>query len=807
MYTGTDFELYDALNKYSISNDDTGCTDYPTIPLHQAVEARRVNVVKKLLEHDSGDLVDGNNNSSLHIISTIPDVMKIANILSFGSKKIRTLKRAIENSKKMKLSDSISVEILKEIAVKRYSFSKNILMKLDEKVKQQELIIASILIKSVLPENRLTLLHRKSKNELSPLHFCVIHEKLNVIKLLLDNHIDSKTTMYSADIVFKYAVLHNSIKIIKEINHWYPCYKIHHYRRSLSLIDAINMKDIKMVSYLLEIGLDTNIIDRTTRKAALHHVIDVITLDEILKLILSNANEISNVVEIIRLLISYGANVNIVDASGNTPLHYATRILSLVQIVYTIVDNSYTWDAELSIHDITNIICSDYVTKILKKYGDNDDSISNIHKYGYKILTVLSDNMKDNSIKLTRINMFAKITPIMDIIKVLLDNGGRLVANNKFNITPLYNIVSLEFANEIISNFLEDRIDFNERNERNITPLHHASSLTDGEKAVKTLLEHGAHVNAEDSIGATPLHNACYVAGSYEIAKLLIDNGADVNATDKVKITPLHNACCAGGDEIVKLLIQKGAKIDARDIIGNTPLHEACSSNMKRVVELLLSLGANVNASLIDGTTTLHCAAPYPEIVRILIDNSANVNTLDRCNNMTPIEYAIDSVRCMNSNSAIISATEMVTSVILDAYRFPYITESIAFKRNMQVIDRIVVLSDLKQLCEEEIKKIRSIKITSKYSLYTYLTNNIKLQAIMVNNSTVTEIDLDMFSVYKRLLEKNIRTAKKRINIIFSAIEHLNTIISSSYWSCLPFELKEEIISLLGNEDLKSIVA
>ncbi len=94
--------------------------------------------------------------------------------------------------------------------------------------------------------------------------------------------------------------------------------------------------------------------------------------------------------------------------------------------------------------------------------------------------------------------------------------------------------------------------------------------------AVREFLSNGEDVNIRHEDGFTLLHRAVLDRNA-SIVKLFLKCGADVN--DEMRnsyTTALHMAVIAPRDnEIAKMLIDNGANINAMDKYGNTPLHMA----------------------------------------------------------------------------------------------------------------------------------------------------------------------------------------------------------------------------------------
>jgi ankyrin repeat protein len=110
----------------------------------------------------------------------------------------------------------------------------------------------------------------------------------------------------------------------------------------------------------------------------------------------------------------------------------------------------------------------------------------------------------------------------------------------------------------------------------------------------RALLEAGARVDAPDLIGYTPLLEAAR-DGKLELATLLLAHKANIShrsADNGLGLTALHLATAGGHQELVKLLVARGAAIDARDIELATPLLWATNQHPDIAV-LLVKLGAN----------------------------------------------------------------------------------------------------------------------------------------------------------------------------------------------------------------------
>ncbi|CAD6500059.1 BgTH12-04164 [Blumeria graminis f. sp. triticale] len=126
---------------------------------------------------------------------------------------------------------------------------------------------------------------------------------------------------------------------------------------------------------------------------------------------------------------------------------------------------------------------------------------------------------------------------------------------------------------------------------RGKTALHLAVS-NNRQDIVNLLLKYGAHINAKSDGGWTPLHNALEIESekraSAKILRMLISHGADPNAKLLNGMTPLHIAAQNGNILAVKYLLeQPGIKSTVRDSFGCTPFLRAAKNKRKDIVNLL----------------------------------------------------------------------------------------------------------------------------------------------------------------------------------------------------------------------------
>ena len=194
----------------------------------------------------------------------------------------------------------------------------------------------------------------------------------------------------------------------------------------------------------------------------------------------------------------------------------------------------------------------------------------------------------------------------------------------------------------VVQTLLSSGANVNAANSRGGTALMYAT-VHGKDDVAKVLINNGANINAADRTGKTALMYAARL-GKDDVVKVLINNGANVNAADNRGLTVLMYAAGNGKDDVVKALINKGANVNATGISGGTALRYAAMGGYSTIVQTLLSVPQiDIDAKATDGLTALTIAAANGkhDVVKVLIDHRANVNTTDNADR-TPLIYAAE---------------------------------------------------------------------------------------------------------------------------------------------------------------------
>jgi len=206
--------------------------------------------------------------------------------------------------------------------------------------------------------------------------------------------------------------------------------------------------------------------------------------------------------------------------------------------------------------------------------------------------------------------------------------------------TPLH-LASGKGHTGFVQYLLDKKVPVNVKDVSSSTPLHEAVRAGKIDCA-SILLAAGADPNQKDSSGNTPLHLVMPIASRSEIFAMLLKAGADPNQKDSYGETPLHIAARLGmSEEIIRALINAGADINERNKKGITPLSLAIERNQLTQANLFVRLGADIHAEDIDGNTALTKAfSSGIEMVKAVVVDS-NIMARDS-QGRTPLHIAVN---------------------------------------------------------------------------------------------------------------------------------------------------------------------
>jgi ankyrin repeat protein len=375
--------------------------------------------------------------------------------------------------------------------------------------------------------------------------------------------------------------------------------------RSLIHFATMNCGDCgpQILKKLLENGAEVNAIDNN-KQTALHLVAK------------DSLYETNQDILLMKILLENSGDPNAADQHGRTPVHFAASSLSgehAHEKLKLLLDHGGILTSKESngfnpVHyTLLNMgICG---AKMRELIGVNRES-ANVPLDSDSGKTLLHVIVSQKKVQLPTLSDPSKYNRKVDLVQLILDNGGNPNAKDKNGQSPVHIAVLLGGSYDgliILQRLLQkggdpNLIDIKEQQ----TPVHYAtdSARKAAPELMKILLENGGNANKSDGKqGLTPLHVAANNSGihGHKLTTLLLEYGGNPNTTDPRKCTPLHFAIINKNDQlrldIIKQLLEKGGNANAGDKAGLTPVHYIIRdkrSNSLEVLKLLLKHGGNI---------------------------------------------------------------------------------------------------------------------------------------------------------------------------------------------------------------------
>jgi len=225
------------------------------------------------------------------------------------------------------------------------------------------------------------------------------------------------------------------------------------------------------------------------------------------------------------------------------------------------------------------------------------------------------------------------------VVERLLEAGAPLDLTTA-NGTTLAHYAAIHGRIDLYDRVIAAGVDPHVAAEEGITIMHWAAR--GGQLAmIEHLVSKGISVDVADDYHNTPLSEAAW-RGRTETASALITAGADVNVVDNWGRTAVWAAARQGNLPLVAALIGAGTNVSRANTSGQAPLHQAASRGHTDIVRALIEAGADLDPRESRcGRTPLHAAANagYGDIVEILAARGACLKAQER-HGHTPLELA-----------------------------------------------------------------------------------------------------------------------------------------------------------------------
>uniref|UniRef100_A0A336KKD9 CSON012202 protein n=1 Tax=Culicoides sonorensis TaxID=179676 RepID=A0A336KKD9_CULSO len=363
------------------------------------------------------------------------------------------------------------------------------------------------------------------------------------------------------------------------------------------------------------------------------------------------------------------------DANGDTPLHLAARRRD-VDMVRILVDygtnvDSQNGEGQTALHIAAaegdeQLVKYFYGVRASAAIADNQDrtpmhlAAENGHA---TIIEILADKFKASIFERTKdgstLMHIASLNGHADCAMMLFKKGVYLHMPNKGGARSIHTAARYGHVG-IINTLLQrgEKVDVTTND--NYTALHIAvESCKPG--VCETLLGFGAEVHVRGGVQKeTPLHIGARVKDGARCVLMLLKSGANPNIVTEDGESPLHVAAKYGNDETLDLLLEDGGDALLQSHVGETPLHLGCRRCQPVIVDKLIEWvkskhGPDVVAQYIntvneDGATALHYACHVlkdevvipnsdKDIVKKLLQNGADVSIATRTTAETCFHY------------------------------------------------------------------------------------------------------------------------------------------------------------------------
>nr|WP_299172059.1 ankyrin repeat domain-containing protein [uncultured Allomuricauda sp.] len=311
---------------------------------------------------------------------------------------------------------------------------------------------------------------------------------------------------------------------------------------------AVRKKSAELLKVLLNMGANPNTINQDHSKTtALMQCSNV------------------NVLELAKLLIENGADVNIIDKNGDPVIHW-TAYLGQVELTKLLLDHNARTDI-ISIHSdgVLNVALKEWKSDIVELLVENgvthydlspeDEKLIELVKHNNTIVVkklLTSENANTQDASGTPLLVTAAELGLLDMVKVLLSKGANIDGMNPTGHTALNRAVYFK-------NF----------------------------EVVDYLLNQGADVNKTDErYILTPLIAAA-IKNNVTAGKELIASGADINITDKINnFSPLIWAVVYGNRDFVEMLMPYKPDLDILTRYGSTVMQMTKDPEMLALLQL-----------------------------------------------------------------------------------------------------------------------------------------------------------------------------------------------------------------------------
>ncbi|XP_008552848.1 ankyrin-3 [Microplitis demolitor] len=472
-------------------------------------------------------------------------------------------------------------------------------------------------------------------------------------------------------------------------------------------------------------------------------------------------------VEIIKILINRGIDVNEKNNLGLSPLHFIAK-------------------SQISI-----TLCS--FRPIAKLLIDAGASVDDTDKSG---ITPLE---------------YSILQERPELVEEFLLNGKSVDFKDPKSQCLLYHAARNK-SSSIVEMLLKRNLNVNATNKDGCTPLHLAAKFG-SDTVVKCLLKHNAEVDAKDRKEMTALHYAADNCDSTSTIKELLKYNADPNSTDINGLTPLLIVAKRNFTwklEFMKLLLKSGADINVIDKSqGKTALH-IVAYYQEDLISLLLNYGADINIRCKKNQTALDCVI------------EAMTSYCKQCGHTLAPQFRTRDVLSISREyrkNAHTLIEHMIKLKNIDIYVCEENLQS--FKKYMDLIGwaysapktpeivKKTSIAEFQKRCDKEAQLLKQTYIhDTSLTFYKILRKSTHRLARIMSDSIIQKLQTSKymvkFHIYHDFIRNRIDKGLERRNILDQDTENS---VQNFICKLLPYNCIDEIMSYLNNDDLQALIS
>lgn len=387
----------------------------------------------------------------------------------------------------------------------------------------------------------------------------------------------------------------------------------------------------------------------------------------------------SKILEVLELLLSYGAAIDAQDDTGWTALQVAVTHdnMSLVQFLldHHADPNKFgeevgpLWKAINSGEDMLRLLLEAGANpNVQVPTGSTPLMQATISKKPKAVQLLLdygalidTPTPSDSSSPGLTAFVEAILSGDHGLVRQLADAGANLEARVGEGSYPIHWALSKGTLRPLLE--YRKRIDIEKRDSDGDTALVYATRLSDVQMDdLRLLINAGANVNTQNDDGLTPLMSLVHANDTAAFRLLMADPEIDVNLTSRAYGSALHQACFGARRDldIIEQLVDRGVDVNltAPGFLA-TPLHAYCHAQYDRqldelfeIFRYLIGKGADVNASAGPYGSVIAAAAARSnsQVLRFLIEEQGSINIHDKFGRL-PIHWAtfhgVDNLRTL----------------------------------------------------------------------------------------------------------------------------------------------------------------